>query len=133
MNAVGAGLDGRIENRAGGTTQFSAEFRSLNLELLNRVDRRQNDVVGAVQEVDGVGVVVDAVKQVVVLRRTETVCGKGAEAALPLVSACGVCMPAPSCARKVKLRPLSGREFTSLWLITCPTEASSVWSKGAQY
>ena len=73
MNAVGAGLDGRVENGACGTAQFSAEIRGLHLELLNRVHRRQDDVVGSVQEVDVVRVVVDAVQQVVVLRGTKPV------------------------------------------------------------
>ena len=39
------------------------------LNSCDRVERRQNHEVGSVQEVDGVGVVVDAVEQVVVLRR----------------------------------------------------------------
>ena len=55
---------------------------------------------------------------------------RSAEAALPRVSASGVCMPAPSCARNVKLRPLRGRSFTCCLPITWPVEASSVCSKG---
>jgi hypothetical protein len=73
VQAVGAGLDGRVQNRAGGTAQFGAEVRRLHLELLDGVQRRQDDEVGAVEEVDRVGVVVDAVEQVVVLRRTQAV------------------------------------------------------------
>ena len=51
---------------------------SLDLEFLNRVDRRQHDKVRAVEEVDGVGVVVDAVEHVVVLRGAIAVGGERA-------------------------------------------------------
>ena len=76
MEAVGAGLDGGVQNRARGTAQFGAEVRCLDLEFLDRVQRRKNDKVGAVEEVDGVGVVVDAVQQVVVLRGAQAVGGE---------------------------------------------------------
>ncbi len=76
MNAVGARLDGCVHDSASGAAQFGAEVRGLNLEFLNRIDRRQDDEVGSVQEVDCVGVVVDAVQQVVVLRGTQTIRGK---------------------------------------------------------
>ena len=112
MDAVCAGLDRSVEDGAGGTAQLGAEVRRLDLEFRDRVRRRKNDEICSVQEVDGVGVVVDAIQQVVVLRGAQTVCGKAPEAALPRVSACGVFTPAPSCARKVKLRPFKGRLFT---------------------
>ena len=73
MEAVGAGFDGGVENRARGTAQFGAEVRCLDLEFLNSVERGQNNKVGSVEEVDGVGVVVDAVQQVVVLRGAKAV------------------------------------------------------------
>ena len=50
--------------------------------------------------------------------------------ALPRVSAWGDWVPAPSCARKVKLRPLRGRSFTACVPMVWPTEASSVCSTG---
>ncbi len=78
VETVGAGLDGSVHDSAGGTTELGAEVRSLYLELRDRVHRRQNDKVGSVQEVDGVGIVVDAIQQVVVLRRAQTIGGKGA-------------------------------------------------------
>ncbi len=78
MQAIGARLDGRVHHRTGGASQFGAEVRGLHLEFLNRVDRRKDDEVGAVQEVHGVRVVVDAIEQVVILRRAETVRREGA-------------------------------------------------------
>ena len=112
VETVGAGLDGGVENGSAGAAEFGAEVGGLNLEFLNGVDRRKNDEVGAVQEVDGVGVVVDAVEQVVVLGGARPLAAKAPLAALPRVSACGVLTPAASWARNVKLRPFSGRLST---------------------
>jgi hypothetical protein len=50
----------------------------LHLEFFDGVDGRKHDEVGAVQEIHGIGVVVDAVEQVVILCRAETVGGEGA-------------------------------------------------------
>ena len=77
MQAVGAGFDGGVEDGACGAAQLGAELAGLHLDLRDGVHRRQDDVVGAVEEVDGVGVVVDAVQQVVVLRGAQAVGGEG--------------------------------------------------------
>ena len=76
VNAVGSGLDGGIQNGARGTAKLSAEICRLHLEFLDRVQRRKDDEVRSVEEVDRVGVVVDAVQQVVVLRGAQAVGGK---------------------------------------------------------
>src|SRR5262249_32064187 len=84
MELIGAGLDGCVEHCAGGAAELSAEIRGLNLELLNCVHRRQDDEIRSVKKVDRVGVVVDAIKHVVVLRRAEPVgreCAAGGVAA----------------------------------------------------
>ena len=78
MNAVGAGLDGGIQNGARGTTELGAEIRSLDFEFLDRIQWGKNDVICPVQKVDSVRVVINAVEQVVVLRRRQTIGGKGA-------------------------------------------------------
>src|ERR1035437_1442697 len=78
MEAIGAGFDRSVENGARGTTQLGAEVSGLDLEFLDGIQRRQNDKVGSVEEVHGVGVVVDAVQQVVVLGGAQAVGGEGA-------------------------------------------------------
>src|SRR5262249_55323889 len=83
MEAVGAGLDRGVEHRGTRASEFGAEVRSLNLEFLNGVDRRKHDEIGSVQEVHGVGVVVDAVEQIVVLRRAVAVRGEGPTRGIP--------------------------------------------------
>src|SRR5205085_11677792 len=59
---VGAGLDGGVEHRGSGAAEFRAEVRGLHLKFLDGVDRGKHDKVGAVKEVHGVGVIVDAVE-----------------------------------------------------------------------
>src|SRR5262249_15979237 len=76
MELVGAGLDRSVQNRRARPAVLSAEAGGLHLEFLNRIDRRQNHEVCPVKEVHGVGVVVDAVEQVVILRRTVTIGGE---------------------------------------------------------
>ena len=78
VETVGAGLDGGVENGGAGAAELGAEVRGLHFEFLNGVDRRKNDEVRAVEEVHGVGVVVDAIEQVIVLRRAKTIGGEGA-------------------------------------------------------
>ena len=112
METIGAGLDGGVENRGAGTSKLRAEVRGLNLEFLNRVDRRKDDEIRAVKEVHGVGIVVNAIEQVVVLRWAQPLAEKAPLAALPRVSDCGEFTPAPSCARKVKFRPFKGSSLT---------------------
>ncbi len=78
VESVRAGFDRGIENRGSGAAVFGAEVGGLHLEFLNRVHRRQNYKVCAVEEVDSVRVVVNSIQQVVVLRRPRTVGGEGA-------------------------------------------------------
>src|SRR6267378_2083681 len=78
MQFVGAGFDRGIENRGSGAAELGTEARGFNSELINRVDRRKNDVVRTVQEIHGVRVVVNAIEQVIVLRRPISIGGEGA-------------------------------------------------------
>ena len=68
MNLVGAGLDRSVENGARGTAQLGTKVRSLDFKFRDRVGRRKNHKVRSVQEVHVVGIVVDAIQQIVVLR-----------------------------------------------------------------
>ena len=109
MELVRAGFNSGIQNGGAGTSELGTEVSGLDFEFLNRIDRRENDKVGAVQEVDRVGIVVNAIEHVVVLRRTKAIRREAPVAALPRVSACGEFTPAESCARKVKFRPFRGK------------------------
>ncbi len=77
MNGVGAGFDGGVQHGTGGAAQFGAEVRCLHLELGDRIHRWQDNEVGSVEKVSGVGIVVDTVQQVVILRGLETIGRKG--------------------------------------------------------
>ena len=94
MERIGAGFDGGVQNRASGPAQLRAVISGLHFEFLNGVNRGQDDVVGAVEEVHVVRVVVDAVKKVVVLRGPLAICGEGAR---------------PRVAPRVRLRGLHAR------------------------
>ena len=76
VDAVRTRFDGCIQDGAASASKIRTEVGSLHLELCNRVNRRQHDEVGTVQEVDRVGVVVNTIQQVVVLRRTQAVRGE---------------------------------------------------------
>ena len=76
MDSVCAGLDRSVEDGTRGTAQIGTKV-CLHLEFLNRVHRRKNDKVCPVEEVDGVGVVVNTVQQVVILGRTQAIGRKG--------------------------------------------------------
>src|SRR5207244_10380405 len=78
VESVGTRLDRRIQNRRAGTTEFRAETARLHFELFDGINRRKNDEVGAIEEVDGIGIVIQAVEKIVVLRRTQTVRGERA-------------------------------------------------------
>ena len=58
--------------------ELRAVVAGLHLEFLNGIRRRKDHVVRAVEEVDVVGVVVDAVEQIVVLRGPLAVGREGA-------------------------------------------------------
>src|SRR5262249_10195909 len=51
VQLVGTRLKRGVQNRRAGTAVFRAETRGLDFELLDRVNRRQNDEVSAVQKV----------------------------------------------------------------------------------
>ena len=78
VNLIGTGLDARVENRRAGPAELGAEVRGLDLEFRNRVDRGKNHEVRSVQEVHGIGIVVDTVQHVIVLRRAIAIRRKGA-------------------------------------------------------
>ena len=77
MKRIGARPSGGIQHGCARTSELSAEVRGLHLELLNRIERRQHYIVGAIQKIHGVGVVINSVQQVVVLCRPIAVGGKG--------------------------------------------------------
>ena len=131
MQAVGAGLDGGVEHRTGGTAQLGAELAGLHLELLDGVHRRQDDVVGAVEEVDGVGVVVNAVQQVVVLRGAQAVGGKRARSGVAAGVGLGRLRAGAELGKEGKVASVQRRQtLTVCSLTTWPTDASSVCSSG---
>ena len=76
VKLVGAGLDDGVENGAVATAKFRAVRVGLNFELLDRIDRRLDDVGLARENVTEVGVVVNAVEQEIVLQGA---CAVGAE------------------------------------------------------
>ena len=78
VDAVGARLDRRVQNSTRSSAKLGAKVSGLDLEFRDRVQRGKHDKVRAVQEVDGIRVVIDAIQQVVVLRCFETI---GAESA----------------------------------------------------
>ena len=78
MKAVSTGLGGSIENGTGRAAILSREVGGLDVEFGDGIEWRKNGVVGAVQEVDGIRVVVDTIQQIVILRGTQAVGGEGA-------------------------------------------------------
>ena len=77
VKLVGSGLDRRVENSGSGATILGTKVGRLNLELLDSIHRRKNDKIRTVEEIDGIGIVIDAVEHVVVLRRPIAIGGKG--------------------------------------------------------
>src|SRR5271170_3282674 len=73
MDTVRAGLDRSVEDGARGAAQLGTEVRGLNLEFSNRVRWRKDDKICSVEEVDVIGVVVNAIQKVVVLRGAQTI------------------------------------------------------------
>ena len=73
METVSARFDGGIENSGSRAPKFRAEVRGLNFELLNRINRGKNNKIRTVQEIDGVGIVVNSIQHVIVLRRAEAI------------------------------------------------------------
>src|SRR5437762_663370 len=76
VEMVGAGLNGGIQNGSGGPSELGAKAIGLNLEFLDGVDRRADHKMRAVEEVDQLNVIVNAVKQVVVLCGPQAIRGK---------------------------------------------------------
>src|ERR1700677_3787885 len=77
---VGSGFGGGVENRGARTSVLGAEVGGLDFEFLDGVEWRENDKVCAVEEVDGVRVIVDAIEEVVIHRGALTIGGKSAAA-----------------------------------------------------
>ncbi len=73
MQLVRARLQGRVEDRAARTAVLRAERARQDSDLVDGVDRGFYDIGDAAEEVDIARVVVDAVEQVVVLRRPHAV------------------------------------------------------------
>ena len=73
---VRARLERRVEHGAARAAVLGAERAGQDLDLVDGVDRRLDDVGDAAQEIDVARVVVDPVQQVVVLRRPHAVGGK---------------------------------------------------------
>ena len=83
VEMVGAGLNGGIQNGSGGPSELGAKAIGLNLEFLDGVDRRADHKMRAVEEVDELNVIVNAVKQVVVLCGPQAIRGKASAASEP--------------------------------------------------
>ncbi len=114
MDAVRSGLDRSVENGACGTAQFGAEVRGLNLELRDCVDRRKNDEVCSVQEVNGVGVIVNAIQQIVVLRRAQTVGGKGSGGCIASRIGLGTLRACTKLGKEGKVAPIERQRIHAL-------------------
>ena len=69
-------LQSCVEHRSTRTAVFCAKVCRLDSKFLNCIHRRKHDVVRAIEEVNGVGVVVNSVEHVIVLGGTETVGGE---------------------------------------------------------
>src|SRR5579872_3153233 len=76
MELVGPGLDRRIQYRCTRAPVFCAEIRGFDLKFLNRVNRRKHNEIGAIEKIDRVRIVIDAVEHVIVLRWPISVGGK---------------------------------------------------------
>ncbi len=85
MKLVCARFHCRVEHRATRAAEFGAEGIGLNLEFADGIHRRFYDVGRPVQKIDTTGVVIDAVYQIVVLRRTGAVGGELARGARALL------------------------------------------------
>src|SRR6185503_6212285 len=72
MKLIGARFQSRVEHGCAGTPILGAEVCGLNLEFLNRVDRRQDYEVRSIEKVNRIGIVVNSIEHVVVLSRTTT-------------------------------------------------------------
>src|SRR5262249_42715069 len=67
MEHVGTTLDGCVDHAARSSSELGRKRVGLDLELLDRIDRGTDNERRAVQKVDHVDVVVDAVEQIVIL------------------------------------------------------------------
>src|SRR5208337_980863 len=76
VKLVGSSLDGSIQDSAARTSHLRTIVVGLDLEFLNSIHRRTDDISCPIQKIDEIGVVVHAVEQIVILRRTHTIRGK---------------------------------------------------------
>ena len=67
VDLVGTGFEAGVEDGTGGVAELGAVVAGVDLELGEGVRRGPDDVAGAVEEVDDVDVVVDAIEEEVVL------------------------------------------------------------------
>ena len=66
MKVVGARLDAGVDDRAGRVTELRAGIGGLDIEFLQSIRWGLHVVAGAIEEVDGVRIVVDAIQDEVV-------------------------------------------------------------------
>jgi hypothetical protein len=67
MDLIGAGLDAGAHHRTGRVAELGTEVTGLKVELGESIGRRAHHEAGAVEKVDQVCIVVDAVENEVVL------------------------------------------------------------------
>src|SRR5437867_4016396 len=97
VEGIRPALDRGVDDAAGAPPELGRERVGLDLELLDRVDRGADDEGRAVQEVDYVDVVVDAVEQVVVLPVRPDAVGREVAADHQAQAARGPCTVVASC------------------------------------
>ena len=96
----------------------------------NRIQRGKNDKVCSVQEVDGVGIVVNAIEQVVVLRGLEAIGGKGAGGRIASGVRLGRIRARAQLCQKRKVTPIERQIINGLTGDRLPTDDSEVCSSG---
>ena len=83
MKPIGARLDRRVDDGAIAAAEFCAVGVGLDLELLQRLHRGLNDIVGLVQQIGKFGIVVHSIQQEIILQGPRPV---GGEAVTALVA-----------------------------------------------
>ena len=97
VKGIRPALDRGVDDTPGAAAELGRERVRLDLELLDRVYRRSDDECRAVQEVDHVDVVVDAIEQVVVLPVRPDAVGREVAADHQAQAARGPCTVVASC------------------------------------
>ena len=78
VKTIRSRLSGCIQNGAGCAAKLSIEIAGLDLEFLQRVDRREVNVEGAIQVVGKIRVVVYPIEEIVILIRWGSIGGESA-------------------------------------------------------